>query len=460
MDSNSSAKTIILPDGAGVVWEQAKAVLMVPLLRAMVWACLAMLIMTLAEKLYLGAVVAYLKLFRRRPEKRYKWEAMKKENDLELGDSAYPMVLVQLPMCNEKKVYQLSIGAACSLSWPADRIIIQVLDDSSDPTIKELVQEECRRWVGKGVNIKCESRENRKGFKAGALKEGMTHNYVKLCEYVVIFDADFQPDPDFLYRTIPYLVHNPNLALVQASWKFVNSDECMLTRMQEMSMDYHFTVEQEVGSAVHAFFGFNGTAGVWRIAALNDAGGWKERTTVEDMDLGCRAGIKGWKFVFLGDVKVNTKLPATVLIPQVQVPIWGAVYVPLTVAILSVLPTPRSFHLVVLWMLFENVMSLHRTIATFIGLLEVGRVHEWVITEKLGNALKAKTGSKALKKLPRFRIGERLHLLEIIVGFYLLFCGWYNFCFGDNYYFVYLFLQGLSFLVIGFGYVGAFVTTS
>nr|GLL40099.1 glucomannan 4-beta-mannosyltransferase 9-like [Ipomoea trifida] len=483
MDSNSYAKTIIVPDGVGVVWEQAKAVLMVPLLRGMVWVCLAMLIMTLAEKLYLGVMVAYVKLFRRRPEKQYKWEAMKKDNDLEVGDSVYPMVLVQLPMCNEKKVYQLSIGAACSLSWPADRIIVQVLDDSSDPTIKELVQEECRRWAGKGVNIKCESRENRKGFKAGALKEGMKHSYVKLCEYVVIFDADFQPDPDFLYRTIPYLVHNPNLALVQASWKFVNSDECMLTRMQEMSMDYHFRVEQEVGSAVHAFFGFNGTAGVWRIAALNDAGGWKERTTVEDMDLGCRAGIKGWKFVFLGHVKVKNELPssfkayrfqqhrwscgpanlfkkmaieiitnkkvsiwkkvyliyafffvnkivahivtftyyclvlpATVLIPQVQVPIWGALYVPLAVAVLNVLPTPRSFHLVVLWMLFENVMSLHRTVATFIGLLEVGRVHEWVITEKLGSALKAKTGSKALKKLPRFRIGERFGRLRTCFG--------------------------------------------
>nr|GMD52732.1 glucomannan 4-beta-mannosyltransferase 9-like [Ipomoea batatas] len=257
-----------------------------------------------------------------------------------------------------------------------------------------------------------------------------------------------------------------------------------------MSMDYHFRVEQEVGSAVHAFFGFNGTAGVWRIAALNDAGGWKERTTVEDMDLGCRAGIKGWKFVFLGDVKVKNELPssfkayrfqqhrwscgpanlfkkmaieimtnkklsiwkkvyliyafffvnkivahivtftyyclvlpATVLIPQVQVPIWGALYVPLAVAVLNVLPTPRSFHLVVLWMLFENVMSLHRTVATFIGLLEVGRVHEWVITEKLGSALKAKTGSKALKKLPRFRIGERevinhdnIHIEEQIVN--------------------------------------------
>nr|GMD50645.1 glucomannan 4-beta-mannosyltransferase 9-like [Ipomoea batatas] len=276
----------------------------VPLLRVMVFLCLAMVIMTLVEKVYFAVVVACLKLFRRKPEKQYKWEDMKKD-DLEIGDSVYPMVLVQLPMCNEKKVYQLSIGAACNLSWPADRIIIQVLDDSNDPSVRALVQEECRRWASKGVNIKCENREHRKGYKAGALKDGMNQSYVKLCEYVVIFDADFQPDPDFLYRTIPYLIHNPNLALVQASWTFVNSDECMLTRMQEMSMEYHFSVEQEVGSAVHAFFGFNGTAGVWRIAALNDAGGWKERTTVEDMDLGCRAALKAWKFLFLSDVKVK-----------------------------------------------------------------------------------------------------------------------------------------------------------
>nr|GMD57272.1 glucomannan 4-beta-mannosyltransferase 9-like [Ipomoea batatas] len=427
----------------------------VPLLRVMVFLCLAMVIMTLVEKVYLAVVVACLKLFRRKPEKQYKWEDMKKD-DLEIGDSAYPIVLVQLPMCNEKKA---------------------------------LVQEECRRWASKGVNIKCENREHRKGYKAGALKDGMNQSYVKLCEYVVIFDADFQPDPDFLYRTIPYLIHNPNLALVQASWTFVNSDECMLTRMQEMSMEYHFSVEQEVGSAVHAFFGFNGTAGVWRIAALNDAGGWKERTTVEDMDLGCRAALKAWKFLFLSDVKkvsiwkkvymvyafffVNkivahivpftffcVVLPATVLVPQVKVPIWGAVYLPLTVAVLNVLPTPRSFHLVVFWMLFENVMSLHRTIATFIGLLEVGRVNEWVITEKLGNAFKTKTGSKPVNKLPRFSIGERLHVLEIIVGLYLVFCGWYNFCYGNNHYYVYLFVQGVSFFVIGFGYIGAFGTTS
>ncbi|KAF3441728.1 hypothetical protein FNV43_RR15643 [Rhamnella rubrinervis] len=508
----------------GLIWGQIKAPLIVPLLQVSVFLCLVMSLMLFAERVYMGIVIVLLKLFGRKPEKRYKWEPMK--DDVELGNSAYPMVLVQIPMYNEREVYQLSIGAACGLSWPSDRIIIQVLDDSTDPTIKDLVELECQRWASKGINIKYEIRDNRNGYKAGALKEGMKRSYVNHCDYVVIFDADFQPEPDFLWRTIPFLVHNPELALVQARWKFVNSDECLMTRMQEMSLDYHFTVEQEVGSSTYAFFGFNGTAGVWRIAALNEAGGWKDRTTVEDMDLAVRASLKGWKFVYLGTVKVKNELPstfkayrfqqhrwscgpanlfrkmvmeivrnkkvtlwkkihviysfffvrkviahvntfvfycivlpATVLVPEVVVPKWGAVYIPSIITILNAVGTPRSLHLLIFWILFENVMSLHRTKATIIGLLEGSRVNEWIVTEKLGDALKGKAAAKAPKK-PRFRIGERLHLLELGVGAYLFFCGCYDVFFGKNHFFIFLYIQAIAFFIMGFGYVGTFVPNS
>ncbi|XP_010940677.1 glucomannan 4-beta-mannosyltransferase 9 [Elaeis guineensis] len=508
----------------GLVWQQIKAPVIVPLLRLAVLLCLAMSVMLFVERVYMGVVILIVKLFGKRPEKRYKWEPMR--DDLELGNSAYPMVLVQIPMYNEKEVYQLSIGAACGLSWPSDRIIIQVLDDSTDPVIKDLVELECQRWASKGINIKYEIRDNRNGYKAGALKEGMKHSYVKDCDYVAIFDADFQPEPDFLWRTIPFLVRNPELALVQARWKFVNSDECLMTRMQEMSLDYHFTVEQEVGSSTYAFFGFNGTAGVWRISAINEAGGWKDRTTVEDMDLAVRASLKGWKFLFLGDLKVKNELPstlkayryqqhrwscgpanlfrkmlleiaknkkvslfkkvhviynfflvrkivahivtsvfycmvipATVLVPEVEIPKWGAVYIPSIITLLNAVGTPRSLHLLVFWILFENVMSLHRTKATFIGLLEAGRVNEWVVTEKLGDASKTKVAAKAARK-PRIRIGDRLHLLELGVGAYLFFCGCYDVAFGKNHYFIYLFLQAIAFFIVGFGYVGTFVSHS
>jgi len=321
-------------------------------------------------------------------------------------------------------------------------------------------------------------------------------------------------------------VHNPELALIQARWKFVNADECLMTRMQEMSLDYHFTVEQEVGSSTYAFFGFNGTAGVWRISALNEAGGWKDRTTVEDMDLAVRASLKGWKFLYLSDLKVKNELPstfkayryqqhrwscgpanlfrkmvmeiinnkkvslwkkihviysfffvrkvvahintfvfycivlpATVLVPEVVVPKWGAVYIPSIITILNAVGTPRSLHLMVFWILFENVMSLHRTKATIIGLLEASRVNEWVVTEKLGDALKTKAGGKAPKK-PRFRIGDRIHLLELGVAFYLFFCGCYDVMFGKNHFFIFLFIQSFAFLIMAFGYVGTIVPNS
>ncbi|CAN1357116.1 Glucomannan 4-beta-mannosyltransferase 9 [Linum perenne] len=469
-----------------MVWDQIKAPLIVPLLRLAVAVCLIMSVMLFVERVYMGVVIILIKLFGRRPEKRFKWEPMK--DDVELGNGVYPMVLVQIPMYNEREVYQLSIGAACGLSWPSDRIIIQVLDDSTDPTIKDMVELECQRWASKGINIKYEIRDNRNGYKAGALKEGMKRSYVKNCDYVAIFDADFQPEPDFLWRTVPFLVHNPEIGLVQARWKFVNADECLMTRMQEMSLNYHFSVEQEVGSSTYAFFGFNGTAGLWRIAALNEAGGWKDRTTVEDMDLAVRASLKGWKFLYLDDLRKVTLwkkvhviysfffvrkivahiitfvfycvvLPATVLVPEVVVPKWGLVYIPSIITVLNSVGTPsRSLHLVIFWIVFENVISLHRTKATFIGLFEAGRVNEWIVTEKLGDALKSKS-AKAPKK-PRFRLGERLHVLELMTGCYLLFCGMYDLAFGQYHFYLYLFVQAAAFFIIGSGYVGTFVPHS
>lgn len=149
-------------------------------------------------------------------------------------------------------------------------------------------------------------------------------------------------------------------------------------------------------------------------------------------------------------------IPATVLVPEVEVPKWGCVYIPAIITLLNAVWTPRSVHLVIFWVLFENVMSLHRAKATFIGLLEAGTVNEWVVTEKLGDTLKTKMPSKALKKL-RMRIGERLHLWELGVAAYLFLCGCYNISFGNNHYFIFLFMQSIAFFIVGVGYVGTFV---
>ncbi|XP_010525608.1 PREDICTED: probable mannan synthase 3 [Tarenaya hassleriana] len=530
MESIELSSTTTLSDGSmrigdmgeiGHIWKQTRIIVLIPVLKFFITLCLLMSLMVFVERVYMSVVVVIVKLLRRKPETVHKWEALK--DDIELGHATYPMVLIQIPMYNEKEVCQLSIGAACTLSWPLDRMIVQVLDDSTDQDSKDLVNIEVAKWANKGINIMSEIRDNRNGYKAGALKAGMKHSYVKKCEYVVIFDADFQPDPDFLTRTIPFLVHNPEIALVQTRWKFVNANECLMTRMQEMSLNYHFLAEQESGSSTHAFFGFNGTAGVWRISALNEAGGWKDRTTVEDMDLAVRACLNGWKFVYVHDIEVKNELPSTfkayrfqqhrwscgpanlfkkmtveiienkrvslwkklyliysfffvrkivvhiftfvfyclilptsVFFSEIEIPKWASVYIPTTITLLNAVATPRSLHLLVFWILFENVMSMHRTKATLIGLLDAGRVNEWVVTEKLGDTLKMKLISKVPTKR-RSEFGERIHWRELVAGLYIFLCGCYDFAFGKTFFYVYLFLQSVAFFVAGFGYVGTFV---
>ncbi|KAF3553612.1 hypothetical protein F2Q69_00017381 [Brassica cretica] len=349
------------------------------------------------------------------------------------------------------------------------------------------------------------------GNKAGAPREGMKHSYVKQCDYIAIFDADFQPDPDFLHRTVPFLIYNPKLALVQGRWEFVNGDQCMMTRLQEISLSYHFTVEQQVGSSTFAFFGFNGTAGVWRISALNESGGWNDQTTVEDMDIAVKSelpcsfnafrsqqhrwtccpanlfrkmagptikseNVSLWKklymlysFFFMRKVVAHILtfcfycviLPAIVLFPEITVPKWAAFYLPALITLFIAIGKPRSVYLLVFWVLFENAMSMLRTKALVMGLFETGRVQEWVMTEKLGDALKTKLiGQVANEHHVRFR--DRVHLLELLLGVYLLFCGCYDIIYGKNtlYLYVYLLLQSTAFFVVGFGFVGKFVPAS
>ncbi|KAM0933805.1 putative xyloglucan 6-xylosyltransferase [Dioscorea sansibarensis] len=229
--------------------------------------------------------------------------------DVEGSTCEFPMVLVQIPMCNEREVYEQSISAICEIDWPKERLLIQVLDDSDDEDIKLLIETEVSKWSQQGINIVYRHRLTRTGYKAGNLKSAMSCDYIKNYEFVAIFDADFQPNPDFLKQTIPHFKGNPELGLVQARWEFVNKDENLLTRLQNINLCFHFEVEQQVNGVFLNFFGFNGTAGVWRIKALEESGGWLERTTVEDMDIAVRAHLNGWKFIFLNDVKVLCELP-------------------------------------------------------------------------------------------------------------------------------------------------------
>ena len=228
------------------------------------------------------------------------FEASSWSNDL-------PQVTVQLPIYNERYVIRRLLQAVCALDYPRDRLEIQLLDDSTDDTA-EIAHALTARYRQQGLSIIHVRRNNRHGFKAGALKEGME---AARGEFLAIFDADFVPPADFLRKTIPYF-RNPKVGMVQARWGHTNPDYSLLTRTQSIGIDAHFSIEQGARSWSGLFLNFNGTAGIWRRQAIIDAGGWQADTLTEDMDLSYRAQLAGWQLKYVLEVACPAELPVQV----------------------------------------------------------------------------------------------------------------------------------------------------
>ena len=218
-----------------------------------------------------------------------------------------PKVTIQLPVFNEYFVVERLIRSVCNIDYPKDKLEVQVLDDSTDETTL-LASKIVDEYKEAGFNIKYIHRDNRQGFKAGALKEGLA---IAEGEFVAIFDADFVPNPDFLMNTIPHF-NDERVGMVQTRWEHLNEQESFLTRAQALALDGHFVIEQQVRNNAGFFINFNGTAGVWRCSCIIDAGNWQPDTLTEDMDLSYRAQLKGWKFIFLNDVTTPAELPADI----------------------------------------------------------------------------------------------------------------------------------------------------
>jgi cellulose synthase/poly-beta-1,6-N-acetylglucosamine synthase-like glycosyltransferase/Leucine-rich repeat (LRR) protein len=217
-----------------------------------------------------------------------------------------PRVTVQLPMFNERHVAERIIEACCALDYPRDRIQIQVLDDSTDDSA-DVARLCCERLAAAGHPVEYLHRSNREGFKSGALAAGLR---TASGEFIVVFDADFLPDADFLRQTIHYFT-DPKVGVIQTEWAHMNRSESWLTELQAMFLDGHFIVEQAVRSRCGRWFNFNGTAGAWRRSCIDEAGGWQHDTLTEDTDLSYRAQLKGWRFLYLPTVHCNGELPST-----------------------------------------------------------------------------------------------------------------------------------------------------
>ena len=250
----------------------------------------------------------------------YHYVKAKKQKNKKLffSDKKLPKITIQLPIYNEKYVIERLFKKISELKYPKKLLQIQVLDDSDDEST-ELIIKLIKNYKSKGVKFEHITRSNRKGFKAGALKNGL-----KLAsgEFIAIFDADFLPDSDWLKKIIPHF-DNKQIGLIQTKWGHINKGYSILTKVQAFALDIHFTLEQVGRNIKNHFMNFNGTAGIWRKKCIIDSGNWEGDTLTEDLDLSFRAQLKGWKFKYIEHIVTPAELPITINAVKTQQHRWN-----------------------------------------------------------------------------------------------------------------------------------------
>ncbi len=259
--------------------------------KAIIWAYLTLLAVLCLYGMHRYLMVYLYYRHRRTPQPKDQWKDL-------------PAVTVQLPIFNELYVVERLIDATCSIRYPKDKLEVQVLDDSTDET-QELCRRKVEEWRARGVDIQYLHRDDRTGYKAGALDAGLK---VAKGRFIAIFDADFLPPAGFLEQTVQHFT-DENIGCIQTRWGHINRDYSTLTKLQAIFLDGHFMMEHCARNRSGRFFNFSGTAGIWRREAIDTAGGWQHDTLTEDLDLSFRSQLKRWKFLFLPEVETPAELP-------------------------------------------------------------------------------------------------------------------------------------------------------
>lgn len=268
----------------------------------------ALLLVFLYSLAQLGLLINYIRS-KRNPGSSVKFNFSKAEE--------IPYVTIQLPIFNEMYVVERLLENIAGIEYPTDKLEIQVLDDSTESVEKTALQ--IQKLQQTGLDIKHICRENRVGFKAGALKEGLK---IAKGEFIAVFDSDFLPKKDWLYQTVPYF-KDPEIGVVQTRWGHINRDYSLLTKIQAFALDFHFILEQVGRNFGKHFINFNGTAGIWRKECILDAGNWSGDTLTEDLDLSYRAQLKRWKFKYLENVETPAELPVVISAARTQQFRWN-----------------------------------------------------------------------------------------------------------------------------------------
>ena len=240
-----------------------------------------------------------------------------------LPKAQLPAVLLQIPVFNEHEVAIGALRAAVALDWPRDRLRIQILDDSTDESY-DMLARVVSELQADGHLIEHRHRTRRAGFKAGALAEGLAATTEP---FIAMLDVDFRPPAHWLRDVVPVLLADPQAGFLQSRCEFSNYRTNLLTRVQGMMLDAHFMVEQAGRYRGGWLFQFNGTGGIWRRTAIEDAGGWSSDSLVEDLDLTIRVALAGWHGLYVSEPAIPGLVPERVSHWRVQQRRWSTGFV-------------------------------------------------------------------------------------------------------------------------------------
>ena len=230
-----------------------------------------------------------------------------------------PKVTIQLPVFNEKKIIEKTIRKFEDISYPFEKLKIQILDDSTDIT-SALIDKTVAKLANKGIKFEIIRRNGREGYKAGALDNGLKNDD---SEFIALFDSDFEIDPLFLMKTIHFFKDNRNIGAIQSRWGHTNMNHSLFTRAMSIGIDGHFLVEKPGRKRFNAFISFNGTGAIWRRSVIDEIGGWSADTLAEDLDLAYRAQMKGFEIIYLENLISKQEIPPTIRTWIIQQSRWA-----------------------------------------------------------------------------------------------------------------------------------------
>jgi len=221
---------------------------------------------------------------------RYERELTVEEKEVRsLKDEELPRYTILVPVYREAEVIQTLLSNLSRLDYPKEKLEILLLLEEDDPATLEAAK--AAHPPGNIYFIRIPN-----GIPKTKPKACNVGLFFASGDYVVIYDAEDQPEPDQLKKAVlAFRKGGEQLACVQAALNYFNARENFLTRMFTLEYSYWFDYMLPGLHRLGLPIPLGGTSNHFPTERLRMLGSWDPFNVTEDADLGIRAAVEGWE---------------------------------------------------------------------------------------------------------------------------------------------------------------------